>query len=245
MKRMLFLIVMMLFSCAGMLAASEDAHRGYDSQNGPEHWGALAKKFDMCAKELNQLPVDLVAGLPANLPEIVFEYNSPGNFVEENTDHAIQENMNPGNHVIYLGKRYELKQFHFHSPSKHTLNGKTFAMRVHLVHQNDENDYLVIGLLFEAGKHNKILNELPSFKKSRGEDPLSNLIDFHYLITDSKDYFLYNALPTTPPCTERVRWIVLKQPIIASSEQIQHYYDLLGFDNNRPIQPHNSRIILE
>ena len=48
MKRMVFLIVMMLFSSAGMLAASEDAHWDYDGQAGPEHWGTLVEKFGMC-----------------------------------------------------------------------------------------------------------------------------------------------------------------------------------------------------
>ena len=245
MKRIVFLIVMMLFSSAGMLVASEDAHWDYDGQTGPEHWGTLAEKFDMCAKGQNQSPVDLVADLPADLPELVFEYNKLGSLIEENTGHAIQDSVKPGNYVIYLGKRFELKQFHFHSPSEHTVNGKSFPMEVHLVHQNDESDYFVVGLLFKTGNHNKFIDQLPSFRKSRGEDPRSNPIDFNDLITDSKDYFLYNGSLTTPPCTEGVRWIVLKQPIIASSEQIQHYHDLLGFDNNRPIQPHNSRLILE
>ena len=245
MKRMVFLVVMMLFLSAGKLVASEDTHWGYHGQIGPAHWGALEKKFDMCARGQNQSPIDLVADIAADLPEIVFEYNNLGNLIEENTGHAIQENVKPGNSVIYLGKMFELKQFHFHSPSEHTVNGKTFPMEVHLVHQNNESDYFVVGLLFKIGNRNEILDQLPSFKKSRGEDPLSNPIDLDDLIVDRKNYFLYNGSLTTPPCTEGVQWIVLKQPIIASSEQIQHYHDLLGFDNNRPIQPHNSRIILK
>lgn len=70
-------------------------------------------------------------------------------------------------------------------------------------------------------------------------------IDFNDFVTDRKNYFPYNGSLTTPPCTEGVLWIVMKQPIIVSSEQIQHYYDLLGFDNNQTIQTHNSRIVLE
>ena len=245
MNRIVFLVAVMLFSCAGMLAASEGTHWDYDGQEGPKHWGTLAEKYFMCAEGHNQSPINLVADLPADLPELVFEYNNLGDLVEENTGHAIQENVKPGNSVIMLGKKFELKQFHFHSPSEHTVNGKTFPMEVHLVHQNDESEYFVVGLLFKTGNRNKIIDQLPSFKKSRGEDPRSNQIDYNELVTERKDYFLYNGSLTTPPCTEGVLWIVMKQPIIVSPDQIQHYRDLLGFDNNRPVQPHNSRIVLE
>ena len=89
------------------------------------------------------------------------------------------------------------------------------------------------------------MNQLPSFRAKRGEDPYGNRIDYNELITDRRNYFLYNGSLTTPPCTEGVHWAIMKQPIIASPEQIRHYRDLLGFDNNRPVQPQNSRTILE
>ena len=100
-------------------------------------------------------------------------------------------------------------------------------------------------VLFAEGERNANLDRLPSFRAERGEDPFGEPIDFNDLIANRRDYYLYNGSLTTPPCTEGVQWIVLKEPIVASPEQIQHYHDLLGFDNNRPIQPHNSRLILD
>ena len=70
-------------------------------------------------------------------------------------------------------------------------------------------------------------------------------MDYNEFVVERGDYFLYNGSLTTPPCSEGVQWIVMKQPIIASKEQIQHFHDLLGFDNNRPLQPKNARVILE
>lgn len=245
MGRIVFLTAALLFFCAGLVAASEEVHWDYDGQEGPEHWGKLAKEFDICARGKNQSPIDLKADLPADLPELVFDYKKVGNLVEENTGHSIQETVQPGNFVVVMGKKYELKQFHFHSPSEHTVNGKSFPMEVHLVHQNDEGNYVVVALLAKEGDRNKIMDQLPSFKQKRGEDPRSNPIEYNDLITDRRDYFFYNGSLTTPPCTEGVAWVILKQPIIASPEQIQHYYDLLGFDNNRPVQPKNSRVILD
>ena len=225
--------------------ASEGAHWTYEGTEGPEHWGELSEAFDMCSKGRNQSPIDLVAHLSPELPELIFEYTRPGDLDEINTGHAIQETVNPGNYIVFYDERYELKQFHFHSPSEHLVDGEAFAMEVHFVHQNQEGNYAVVGLLVQEGETNELLNQLPSFRAARGEDPHGDSVDFNELITDRTSYFLYNGSLTTPPCTEGVQWILLKQPLIASPEQIQHYHDLLGFDNNRPIQPHNSRLVLD
>lgn len=239
-----FLIVVLLFSIVGALGASEDRHWAYEGQVGPENWGNLDEDFETCARGMNQSPIDLAPDLEADLPALDFDYTVPG-VVEVNTGHAIQEKVNPGNFVTFKDERFELKQFHFHSPSEHTVAGESFPMEVHLVHQDEADNYLVIGLMFQEGDRNEIMDMLPSFRKKRGEDPYGDPIDYNDLITDRDDYFLYNGSLTTPPCTEGVQWVVIKQPIIASSEQIQHYHDLLGFDNNRPIQPHNSRLVLD
>lgn len=238
-------IVVGLCLCATAASASEAVHWDYDGEQGPDYWGELAEEFDMCARGKNQSPVNLVADLDADLPELKFEYKKPGTLAEVNTGHAIQEQVNPGNYVLVKGERFELKQFHFHSPSEHTIDGAYFPMEVHLVHQNQGGDYVVVGLMFQEGETNELINQLPSFRAKRGEDPYEDPIDYNELITDRNNYFLYNGSLTTPPCTEGVHWAILKQPVIASPEQIRHYHDLLGFDNNRPVQPQNSRIILD
>jgi len=241
------------FCCAALFVmaaapsawASEKTQWTYEGEAGPDHWSELAEEFDMCSKGRNQSPIHLAPDIHADLPELIFDYTNPGNLVEVNTGHAIQENVRPGNYILIKDDRFELKQFHFHSPSEHLVNGKAYSMETHWVHQNKKGDYVVVGLLFQEGEFNDLLNQLPSFRAARGEDPFADPVDINELVKGRSDYFLYNGSLTTPPCTEGVKWIVLKQPVIASPEQIQHYHDLLGFDNNRPIQPLNSRLILD
>jgi len=245
--------ILRISCCAALIAmavvpftlADEDVHWDYEGEEGPEYWGELSEEFDMCSKGRNQSPIDLAPDIHADLPELIFDYTNPGNLVEVNTGHAIQENVRPGNYILIKDDRFELKQFHFHSPSEHLVNGKAYSMETHWVHQNKKGDYVVVGLLFQEGEFNDLLNQLPSFRAARGEDPFADPVDINELVKGRSDYFLYNGSLTTPPCTEGVKWIVLKQPVIASPEQIQHYHDLLGFDNNRPIQPLNSRLILD
>ena len=57
-------------------------------------------------------------------------------------------------------------------------------MEVYLVHQNTDSDYAVVGLLFQKGETNKLMDQLPSFRAKRGEDPYSNPIDYNDLIVD-------------------------------------------------------------
>jgi carbonic anhydrase len=239
------LAVLVTMATMPLAGASEGAHWTYEGEAGPDHWSELAEEFDMCSKGRNQSPIDLAPDIHADLPELIFDYTNPGNLVEVNTGHAIQENVRPGNYILIKDDRFELKQFHFHSPSEHLVNGKAYSMETHWVHQNKKGDYVVVGLLFQEGEFNDLLNQLPSFRAARGEDPFADPVDINELVKGRSDYFLYNGSLTTPPCTEGVKWIVLKQPVIASPEQIQHYHDLLGFDNNRPIQPLNSRLILD
>ena len=39
------------------------------------------------------------------------------------------------------GTPYDLKQFHFHTPSEHTVEGIRYAMEMHFVHATDDGFY--------------------------------------------------------------------------------------------------------
>ena len=41
----------------------------------------------------------------------------------------------PGSYTNWKSKRYELIQFHFHSPSEHLIKGKHYGMELHLVYK--------------------------------------------------------------------------------------------------------------
>ncbi|NNK31899.1 MAG: carbonic anhydrase [Xanthomonadales bacterium] len=245
MYRCFLMLVVFLAWPLAAAAAEKGPHWDYEGEDGPEHWGELASEFDMCSRGRNQSPIDLVAKADVDLPELEFDYTKPGRLAELNTGHAIQENVRPGNFISFLDERYELKQFHFHSPSEHAVNGAHYPLEVHFVHESAAGDLLVIGLMFEAGEHNENMDKLPAFREKRGEPPLGEPVDYNELVRGRSDYFLYNGSLTTPPCSEGVQWVVMKQPIVASESQIQYIHDLLGFDNNRPLQPHNARVILE
>jgi len=67
-----------------------------------------------------------------------------------NNGHTVQVNIASSNKCTLSihGKTYELKQFHFHTPSEHTIDSKQYEMEMHLVHINEDSEIAVLGFIF-------------------------------------------------------------------------------------------------
>ena len=238
------LAVIFIIGTAHMSYASEDKHWSYSGDDGPHKWGDLSADYLMCSAGRNQSPIDLTGAVEADLIELVMDYPNRGLVGEVNNGHTIQENLKAGNFVTIRGQQYEARQFHFHSPSEHRIDGESFPLEVHVVHTNEEGHIAVLGVMFDGGEENSMLDQLNGFRRP-GVAPYTGPVDYNTIITSPDEYYTYNGSLTTPPCSEGVLWVVLKNPISASREQIDRFHELMGADTNRPIQPRNARIILE
>ena len=141
---------------------------------------------------------------------------------------------------------YRLLQFHFHAPSEHRVDGVAFPMEMHLVHAAPDGDLAVVAVMFTAGEGDSVLAELwQNVPRRVGENHvLASPLAPAALLPDDRDYYRLNGSLTTPPCTEGVTWLVMKQPLSASTEQITALSELLAGPNNRPVQPLNARVVL-
>ena len=238
------LIAILFMGAAISSHAEEEQHWSYSGEDGPHKWGDLSADYLMCSQGRNQSPIDLSGAVHADLEELILDYPNRGLVGEVNNGHTIQENLKPGNFATIQGRRYEAKQFHFHSPSEHRVNGKSFPLEVHLVHSNPDGQLAVLGVLFDEGDENSMLNQLNGFTPA-GMEPYTGPIDYNNLISPRDEYYTYNGSLTTPPCSEGVLWVVVKNPITASREQIDRFHDEMGADTNRPTQPRNARTILD
>jgi carbonic anhydrase len=221
------------------------AHWGYSGATGPENWAKLSPKFADCAGR-NQSPIDLRNFVDANLPQIKFNYQ-PGQEVINN-GHTIKVGYSAsGGSMEVDGMTFRLLQYHFHAPSENHIMGKSFAMEAHLVHANDKGELAVVAIMFEEGKENmelaKVWKVMP--KEVGGKKLLPTATRAYRLLPSDRDYYRFSGSLTTPPCTEGVRWIVIKQPATASAKQIKDFEAVMGHPNNRPIQPLNARAVLE
>ena len=143
------------------------------------------------------------------------------------------------------GRKFELRQFHFHAPSEHTVDGKHFPMEMHLVHKGQDGTSGVVAVFINEGQHNRafdpVWDNLPDPTRPKREAEIN--IDASLLLPKDTSYYSYDGSFTTPPCTEQVKWVILAQPVNLSKQQIMRFRKVIH-DNNRPVQPLNGRQVI-
>lgn len=60
---------------------------------------------------------------------------------------------------------------------------------------------------------------------------------------ETEDFYNYAGSLTTPPCSEGVRWFVLKDRITISHKQVDEFSHFVHGANARPVQPLNDRTV--
>src|SRR6266568_170428 len=224
---------------------TSEPHWTYEGPTGPEKWAEVDPANAVCKLGGAQSPVDLTNPLRvAALAGLQVDYVSTKVRVTNN-GHTFQVNADKGSSVKIEGKRFDLLQFHFHTPSEHTLDGKPFPLEMHLVHQAADKTLAVVGVLLNEGTTNTVLGRFwERLPKAPGEVDTGVSIEMKDLLPrGTDDYFTYSGSLTTPPCTESVRWVVLKQPLQMSKAQIATFRAVFPM-NARPTMPLGARYLL-
>lgn len=149
---------------------------------GPSQWGTW---YRTCGEGRQQSPIDLITEgthekrtveLKAEMPGLEAAYtpfggNGDDAAVVVNNGHSVLVNYPRDAKAFpaflrYGGATYRLKQFHFHAPSEHKVNGEEAAMEMQLVHEldtsesdSDDSDsgnsdapqFLTVSLLYDQG----------------------------------------------------------------------------------------------
>ncbi len=245
MKKISMAVSVVLALSAGSALAAEQ-HWGYSGEDGAAHWAEIDPAFAMCATGVNQSPVNLTGFVEAEMAPLEFNYTGLATEIMNN-GHAVQAKYTTGSTVKIAGTSYMLKQFTFHSPSENQINGEYFPMEAEFVHAGYDGKLAVISVMYTIGEANegvkKLWRQMPVevgtkaglFSQVRAED----------LMPADRDYYRFNGSLTTPPCTEGVTWIVMKNPVTISEAQLKQLSKVLGQPNNRPIQAINARPVLQ
>ena len=220
-------------------------HWSYEGDSGPANWSKINVDWAKCGNGSRQSPIDIRDGMKVELEQISFDYH-PSSFNVVDNGHTVQVGVSGGNYITVQNRMFELQQFHFHRPSEERINGKAFEMVVHLVHRDAEGRLAVLALLLERGAPQATIqtvwNNLPLETFETMQPTI--LLDPAEMLPARRDYYTYMGSMTSPPCSEGVLWMVMKQPVQASPAQMALFSRLYPL-NARPIQPTNGRIIKE
>lgn len=250
----IFLIVFLYIniSVSGMVLAADthvDPHWTYHEQY---KWNLLIDRlysppypYAECGIGQKQSPINIDSNdldFTNDLDEIKIEYGKVPISLTNN-GHTVRVNISQG--LLYIGKyKYQLVQVHFHSPSEHTINGKHYPIEAHFINGIDDGGLAVVGVFYEIGMFNpefdKILKEAPKAKNMTITK--DDFIDLNKLLPhNTEDFYTYFGSLTTPPCSEGIQWLLLKQTVPISIEQIEEFKTKYYQNNVRKEQKLNGR----
>src|SRR5688500_18365964 len=234
--------------------SARPAHWGYAGESGPTAWATLSPVYALCGTGKTQSPINIVKTDAKGGANWKLDYKTTSLKIAHNehmddiidNGHTIQVTVDEGSTFTFGDKTYNLKQFHFHTPSEHTVDGKNMPMEMHMVHQSDDGSLAVVSVLFKEGKvanenFAKIIANLPNAK---GESKHVTDVNLELKVHLPKDNYAYHYVGslTTPPCSENVQWLVLRDMVSLTPDQINAFSSKIG-PNNRPTQPLNDRTV--
>lgn len=250
---------------------------GYAHSNGPHTWAVM---FPDAAGHA-QSPIDInttetVYDSELEATPLTVSYSPEDAFTACNTGSSFKVNISKTSELKGgpLNDCYRLEQFHLHwgscdnHGSEHMIDGQSYAAELHLVHWNstkyssfaeavDQPDGLaVLGIMIQSGEENEGFKDMVDTirnvkKKGQTCQVLKEFNPAVLLPENTNDYWTYHGSLTTPPCYESVQWIVLRQPVQYSPNQLQALRNMFSdeaegmciVDNYRPPMPIGDRKI--
>jgi len=227
----------------------------YAGATGPEHWADLSDNYYACADGVTQSPIEIASADEKRERDPIFEYQA-GTARIVNDGHtiiAIPDGMNtidvyhfsqfdvdePEPTLVVDSPVSYLTQLQFHLPPEHVIAGaEPAAAEVQFVHQHPNGAFTIVGAMVVEGDKDDAgwAPYIDAMGTPVGIEGVPATIDWPQLLPTALEAWHYDGSLTTPPCTERVRWIFLMEPIRLSAAQIDKMraaYD----GNNRPLQP--------
>jgi carbonic anhydrase len=185
-------------------------------------------------------------GLPAlrieypHSAELTLRYVSrDGVCTERGEEEVVQADVPAAVAYVRLGAtRYELVQYHFHTPSEHTLDGRHYSVEQHFVHRGPAGETLVLGLFLVPGGHR---DQVPRHLPEECGAVLAITVDLAAFVPRNLSTFRYQGSLTTAPYSEPVSWLVFQHAQAVAAAGTVAYRRLFPHGNAREVQPLNGR----
>lgn len=214
----------------------------YSGAKGPQNWADINVAYRMCKTGTEQSPVLLNTCATRNNKGLSIFYTTT-HLSYGDKNNSLTFTPDQKNNVIFEGQEYELLEIILRAHSEHYIDDRSFPIEIQFMHKNKLQEVLIIGVLVKIGKSNdnldKLFNSLNLTISTK-----TPAIDLAELLPAEKEYFYYMGSLTYPPCSENVRWVVFREAISTSKENIEAFTKKYA-NNFRPVQNFNQRKFIE
>jgi carbonic anhydrase len=194
-----------------------------------------------------QSPVNIVSTHVAPQMQALVTHYPPVAGKVFNTGVKVQVNVAPGNAITVDGKRFELREFHFHWPGEHLLAGSGYPVEIHMVHEAADGRLAVVGTWVQEGAYNPSWNAIWSHLPGVGGDTVHVTVNipqlFSFTNLNHETVYRYCGSLTSPPYGEGETWLMRRTPITMSRAQIAQLHQAMQRAYARAVQPLNHRQI--
>jgi carbonic anhydrase len=227
-KFMKFFLVMFL----AIFSVSCSRNWSYEGRTSPQYWGDLKPEFKFCKIGYNQSPINIESEFENN--DLKFSY-AKSDVEKQPKNHVIQIVFDDKDFVLRGKKKYFVRQLYFHHPSEHLIADNQYSLELQIFHKSADEQLLALAIFLEVGQENPQFAELIQLltnKKKEGK------LDLGKIVKSNDKTFFYDGSITTPPCTEGVKWYIMKTPIYISKNQMNQIIKkgILVKHNSRPTQ---------
>lgn len=241
-------------------------HWGYAKDNGPHTWSHVAPAAKGLHQSPVDIETSKAQYDP-RLQDIPLEFHYvPGNSKTlVNNGHSVQVTIDGEGSILEGGPfhhKYQAEQFHFHwgkesnRGSEHLINGRVYPAELHIVHWNTElcanfaeasktaNGLAVVGVFLKCGDEHKTLRKLtdlfPRIAFNGDKVDIPGGFDPASLLPHNRlRYWTYSGSLTTPPCYESVRFLIFRDPVEVSEEQLDAFRSLHSFASGQRGHSHD------
>ncbi|KAF5333786.1 hypothetical protein D9758_017178 [Tetrapyrgos nigripes] len=208
---------------------------------GPINWAGLKPEYCECALRCNQSPINFNQSISfaTEIPHINIPLTSWAKI--QNIGSTVQVFID--GMTTFSGKTYHLIQYHFHTPSEHRIENEYYPLEMHMVHEADDGEHIVIGVLFQLSNfghttnfvHQTIVN-INDIREPRTQS-ITGYLDFSILAKAFQitPIYQYTGSLTMPPCTEGVTFLTLVHPMAL---------DVISYNKLKYVMKFNVRTIL-
>ena len=215
----------------------------YSGKGSPQYWAEISEKNKFCKIGYNQSPIDINSAMNKDfiLNDLKLDYKI-SEIEKVNEKYYQKINFYSKSFALRGKKKYWLKYIQFRHPSEHLIGSEPHSIEMQIYHKSEDEQWLAVSyfleILPENNNENLYFKNLINFLKSK---QIEDKFDLSKIIDEASLSFFYEGSFTTPPCTEGVKWYIMKNPTFISKEQMNAIIKSTIFvkSNAREVQKFN------